>query len=294
MKDIGDFVVKPDGLTGGKGVKVLGEHLTTVDDAAAYAKEVLRTHDSVIVEERLDGEEFSLQCISDGIHLAASTPVQDHKRAYENDEGPNTGGMGSYSMEDHLLPFLTKTDVKKAEKITKEVMEALYKETGEYYIGVLYGGFIVTKNGVTLLEYNARLGDPEAMNVLPILKNNFAEVCHAAVTQELTAMNFEKKATVCKYVVPHGYPTDPRQGKITIPETAARPYYASVDLRDDGLHMTTSRAAAFVGIADTIAQAEKIAQEAVEKVQGDVFFRSDIGTEALLRKRVDHMKKLRR
>ncbi len=293
MKDLDDFVVKPDGLTGGKGVKVLGEHLDGIEDSLAYAEKVLTNHDSVIVEERLDGEEFSLQCIADGKHLATTVPAQDHKRAYEGDEGPNTGGMGSYSMEDHLLPFLEKKDIEKAREITTKVMDALYKETGEYYIGILYGGFILTKDGVKLLEYNARLGDPEAMNVLPILKNDFAEVCESAIHQKLTGMEFEKKATVCKYVVPKGYPTNPIPGKLEIPERDARLYYASVDLREDGLHMTTSRAAAFVGIADTITEAETIAQDAVEKVKGNIRYRSDIGTQELLQRRIDHMKGVR-
>jgi len=292
MRDINDFVVKPDGLTGGKGVKVFGEHLKSIEEALEYSKEVLSKHDSVIVEERLEGEEFSLQCISDGKHLEATVPVQDHKRAYEDDQGPNTGGMGSYSMEDHLLPFLKKRDVEEAEKITKKVMESLYKETGEYYIGVLYGGFILTKKGVKLLEYNARFGDPEVMNILPILKNNFADVCLDAINQELSGIEFEKKATVCKYVVPKGYPVNPVPGKIEIPETDAKVYYASVDLREDGLYMTRSRAAAFVGIADNIEGAEKIAQKAVEKVKGNVFYRKDIGTKRLLRKRVEHIKSL--
>ena len=292
MRDINDFVVKPDGLTGGKGVKVFGEHLKSIEEALEYSKEVLSKHDSVIVEERLEGEEFSLQCISDGKHLEATVPVQDHKRAYEDDQGPNTGGMGSYSMEDHLLPFLKKRDVEEAEKITKKVMESLYKETGEYYIGVLYGGFILTKKGVKLLEYNARFGDPEVMNILPILKNNFADVCLDAINHELSGIEFEKKATVCKYVVPKGYPVNPAPGKIEIPETDAKVYYASVDLREDGLYMTRSRAAAFVGIADNIEEAEKITQKAVEKVKGNVFYRKDIGTKRLLRKRVEHIKSL--
>jgi len=294
IRDINDFVVKPDGLTGGKGVKVSGEHLKSIEEALEYSKELLRSHDFVVIEERLDGEEFSLQCISDGKHLAATIPVQDHKRAYEDDQGPNTGGMGSYSMNDHLLPFLKKKDVEKGEKITQNIMKALYKETGEYYKGVLYGGFILTKKGVKLLEYNARFGDPEVMNILPILKNNFAEICSDTVNQNLKKIEFEKKATVCKYVVPKGYPINPLPGKLDIPETETKVYYASVDLREDGLYMTRSRAAAFVGIANTIEDAEKIAQNAVEKVKGNVFYRKDIGTEKLLRKRVEHMKNMRR
>lgn len=109
LNKIDGIVVKPDGLTGGKGVKVQGDHFNTKEEALAYCKEVLKTHPSVIVEEKLDGEEFSLQCLTDGKTVIMTPPVQDHKRAYDNDKGPNTGGMGSYSCENHLLPFLKKS-----------------------------------------------------------------------------------------------------------------------------------------------------------------------------------------
>jgi len=296
LEELGSFVVKPDGLTGGKGVKVHGEHLNDVDDALSYCKEVLDAHASVIVEEKLDGEEFSLQCLTDGKTVVATPPVQDHKRAYENDEGPNTGGMGSYSCEDHLLPFMTQEDVDEGVRITQEVAKALYEETGEYYKGVMYAGLIITKDGVKLIEYNARFGDPEAMNTLPILKSDFVDVCQAIISGTLKELNFAKKATVCKYAVPKGYPDNPVKGeKLDIGQTprGAITYYASVDKKDHDLIMTGSRAVALVGVADTIEEAERLAEEAVNKVKGPVFHRRDIGTKPLLQKRVDHMKKIR-
>ena len=103
--------------------------------------------------------------------------VQDHKRAYENDSGPNTGGMGTYSDYNHSLPFLNDTDIESAKKINLLTMEALKNKTGMDYIGILYGGFMAVKNGVRLIEYNARFGDPEAMNVLSILKTDFIDIC---------------------------------------------------------------------------------------------------------------------
>src|SRR3989338_3485819 len=108
IDDLGQCVIKPDGLTGGKGVKVQGDHFKTKKEALEYCNEVLQTHQSVVVEEKLEGEEFSLQCLTDGKTVIATPPVQDHKRAFVGDKGPNTGGMGSYSCENHLLPFLTK------------------------------------------------------------------------------------------------------------------------------------------------------------------------------------------
>jgi len=294
LNEIEEVVVKPDGLTGGKGVRVQGDHFNTEEEAIAYCKEVLETHASVIVEEKLDGEEFSLQCLTDGKTVVATPPVQDHKRAYEDDKGPNTGGMGSYSCENHLLPFLKKEHVKKALEITKKVAEAINQETGLYYKGVMYGGFILTKEGVKLIEYNARFGDPEAMNVLPLLKTDFVSLCQAIIVQELdrVKITFDKKATVCKYVVPDGYPDNPvKDEKIEVSKIKkGNMYYASVEQKNDGLYMTGSRAIAFLGVGSNLEEAEKIAEEAVSNVKGKVFHRKDIGTKELIQKRIEHVK----
>jgi len=295
----GQFVVKADGLHGGKGVKVVGDHLEGIEDGWEYAKQCIKEDGAVVIEEKFVGEEFSLQCITDGQTVLATPPAQDHKRAYINDQGPNTGGMGSYSDANHLLPFLTPEDVEAALEITKKMVQAIKEETGQFYKGVMYGGFILTKEGVKLIEYNARFGDPEAQNVLPILKTDFGEVCQrviAGTLQELT-LEFANQATVCKYVVPEGYPDNPLKGeKIDVSGVPAnvKMYFAAVDQQADGsLIMSGSRAIAFVGVADTLAEAEKIAQQGVEAVRGKVFYREDIGTKDLIEKRVKHMVELR-
>lgn len=295
MDEMDEVVIKPDGLTAGKGVRVQGDHFSTKEDVLDYCKEVLETHPAVIVEEKLDGEEFSLQCLTDGRTVVATPPVQDHKRAFDGDKGPNTGGMGSYSCENHLLPFLRKEHVDKAIEITKKVARAINEETEQFYKGVMYGGFILTKKGVKLIEYNARFGDPETMNVLPILKTDLAGICHAIITQELSRVKveFEKKATVCKYVVPEGYPGNPlKNEKIEVKNSRARAYYASVEQRQDGLHMTGSRAIGFLGIGSNLEEAEKIAEEGACSVKGKVFHRKDIGTKGLIEKRVEHIKRI--
>lgn len=298
LNSLDSFVVKPDGLTGGKGVKVHGEHLKDVSDALRYCEDILKAHASVIVEERLEGEEFSLQSFTDGKFVWDTPPVQDHKRAYVSDSGPNTGGMGSYSCSDHLLPFMTKSDVEDAHRITELVAKAILKETGSPYKGVMYGGFIVTKDGVKLIEYNARLGDPEAMNVLPIMKSDFVDVCYGVINNSLSGMrpDFERKSTVCKYVVPKGYPVNPAKGERIEVSLApkARMYYASVDKKPDGLYMSGSRAIAFVGISQDFSEAERIAESSVRSVKGSVFHREDIGTKGLLDKRIRHMESIRK
>ncbi|MDO9530078.1 MAG: phosphoribosylamine--glycine ligase [Syntrophales bacterium] len=303
LDELDEAVIKPDGLTGGKGVWVQGDHFQTKEEALEYCRKLLAEHPSVIIDEKLEGEEFSLQCLCDGKTVVTTPPVQDHKRRFVDDKGPNTGGMGSYSSEDHSLPFMSLDDVAEGLAITQKVAEAIYKETGEYYKGVMYGGFIITKNGVELLEYNARFGDPEAMNTLPLLKTDFIDVCNAIIEGTLDKLHieFEKKATVCKYVVPKGYglPEDHPDAKTTSSKIEvgdvgeAKLYYASVDKRDDGLYMTTSRAIGVVGIAEDLNKAEQIAEEAVSAIKGHVAHRPDIGTKELIERRILHMQEIK-
>jgi phosphoribosylamine--glycine ligase len=302
LRELGEFVVKPDGLTGGKGVKVSGSHLGSIPDAVEYAAELFRAgHRAVVIEEKLDGEEFSLQSFCDGSHIVDMVVVQDHKRAEEGDRGPNTGGMGSYSCQDHRLPFLSDDDVRAASAINAAVARALLLDTGEKYRGILYGGFMLTRHGVRLLEYNARLGDPEALNVLSLLKTDLVDICEAIIRGHLdrVPVAFEPLATVCKYVVPKGYPDCPVKGEridlARVPEESDRLkyYFAAIDERPDGLYLTGSRAVGFVGIGATLGEAEEIAEKAASAVGGPVYHRSDIGTGQLIRLRVEHIRKIR-
>ncbi|MFZ3156216.1 MAG: phosphoribosylamine--glycine ligase [Smithella sp.] len=304
LNELEGIVLKPDGLTGGKGVQVQGDHFETKEDALKLCEQVLGGGSSLIVEEKFDGEEFSLQCLCDGKTVVATPLVQDHKRRFDGDKGPNTGGMGSYSLPDHSMPFLKPKDLEDGLEITRQVAAALLKETGNPYKGVMYGGFIATKNGVKLLEYNARFGDPEAMNILPLLKTDFVEVCRHIIagTLDKLKIEFEHKATVCKYVVPKGYglPADhpdaaSSKARIEVGNVGkARLYYSSVDKKEDGLYLSASRAIGIVGIAGDLAEARKIAEEGVKAVKGPVAYREDIGTDALIQKRIDHMKKIRK
>jgi phosphoribosylamine--glycine ligase len=298
-----DVVIKPDGLTGGKGVMVQGDHFSTRREALDICCSILTEHAWVTIEEKMEGEEYSLQCLTDGKTVVATPPVQDHKRRFNDDKGPNTGGMGSYSCADHSLPFLEPKDIETGLAITQQVAEAVYRETGRRYRGIMYGGFMITRQGVRLLEYNARFGDPEAMNILPLLKTDFVDLCQAIMEGSLDRIKIEfaAQATVCKYIVPQEYGLPPgsndtpaREERIEIgPLFGARLYYSSVDSRGDGLYMTASRAIGVVGIADELAAAEKIAETAAIAIKGAVGHRSDIGTPALIEKRVRHMQELR-
>ena len=148
----GNYVVKADGLCGGKGVKVAGDHLASIDEAVKYCEECLP---KFVLCEKLRGEEFSVLSFCDGAHLAHMPAVQDHKRAYDGDTGPNTGGMGSYTCPDHLLPFITQEVMDEARAINAACVRALKAELGELYRGVLYGGYMLTADrGVVLIEFN--------------------------------------------------------------------------------------------------------------------------------------------
>lgn len=296
IEKLGDVAVKPSGLTGGKGVKVMGDQLPDLKAAKEYTSELLEKG-PVVIEERFIGEEFTLQAFVDGKDLAFFPAVQDHKRAYEGDLGPNTGGMGSYTDAGEILPFMLSEDIEKAKKIMQHTVTALHEETGTGYQGILYGQFILTSSGPKVVEFNARFGDPEAMNVIPLIETDFVEIMSAVTKGTLGNMpvRFSRKATVCKYAVPAGYPENPeKDSEVVVGDIGkASVYYASVYEKDGKIYTTSSRAVAVVGCAETIESAEKIAQNALENIQGKLFFRRDIGTASLIQKRIDHMKELR-
>ena len=298
-----EIVVKPVGLTGGKGVKVQGEHLHSFEETMDYIREIFDNNiggAGVILEERAVGEEFTQMVFVDGKRIVPLPLVQDHKRAYEGDVGPNTGGMGSYTDADHLLPFITPEERAQALAILQDIVDAMAEE-GCPYRGTMYGQFMLTVKGPKIIEINARFGDPEAMNVLSILESSFEDICWRMATGTLDDhVEFAHKATVCKYVVPRGYGVKSESGhEISVDEDAVRKcgavvYYANVDMRDGKLVTGTSRSLGIVGIADTLEQAESNCEAALKHVRCDAMaVRHDIGTRALVQRRVDHMRELR-
>jgi phosphoribosylamine--glycine ligase len=300
-----EVAIKPIGLTGGKGVRVAGDHFNDIDEAIAYVKEVIENkiggHSKVLIEEKAIGEEFTLQAFSDGYSILPLHAVQDHKRLLPGDKGPNTGGMGSYSCSDGLLPFLSKSEYEEGAVILQKIIEALNKE-GCKYIGPIYGQFMLTPEGPKIIEINARFGDPEAMNVLPLMETDFVEICQAMINGDLSSkkLRLKKKSTVCKYVVPEGYGVKSMIGeKILVNEqainiTGSRLFYASVNKENDFVSTTSSRSLAIVGIENDLNKAEKLCEQALRHVKGNhIFIRHDIGTPELIEKRIQHMKELR-
>jgi len=301
----GEVAVKPIGLTGGKGVKISGDHFKSINETLVYVQEVIENkiggESKVLIEEKAVGEEFTLQAFSDGKTILPLPAVQDHKRLLPDDKGVNTGGMGSYSCENGLLPFLTKSEYEESAGILQKLIEALNKE-GCKYIGPIYGQFMLTIDGPKIIEINARFGDPEAMNVLPLLESDFIDICKAMIDGTISnkKLKIQKKSTVCKYVVPEGYGKKSMVGeKIFVDEekiksTGSQLFYASVNKEDDYITTLSSRSLAVVGISESLVNAEKICEQALKHVKGDhIFVRHDIGTPKLINKRIQHMNKLR-
>ena len=311
VQDAGDFieefdkdvVVKPIGLTGGKGVKIVGEHLKDAADAKNYVKKVIDNkiggHARVIIEEKLIGEEFTIQAFVDGDHLIPMPAAQDHPHAYEGDTGPITGGMGSYSDKNGLLPFLDKKSYLESVKIMEKTIKVIKTELGPYK-GILYGQFMLCSDGPRLVEYNARFGDPEAMNVLPLINSNLVGLCEDIVDGTLRKAHFKPLATVCKYIVPKGYPLTAEGSnqvlKINenkINEEGALIYYAAVNQNNNKIYTSSSRALALVAMDDSIADAENVCEASTQYVQGDVYHRRDVGTLKLIEKRIKHMQEIK-
>ncbi|MBN1166987.1 MAG: phosphoribosylamine--glycine ligase [Methanospirillaceae archaeon] len=287
-----DYAIKPIGLTGGKGVRIMGEHVD-LDTSIEYIRLL---QDGVVIEERLIGEEFTLQAFCDGKTLIPMPLVQDHKRAFEGDTGPNTGGMGSYSLQTHTLPFVTQTDYKQALHIMQKIIDALAEEETPFR-GILYGQFMNTSRGPMVIECNARFGDPEAMNVLTLLDSDPFDLVTAITggTLDSCEVRFKELATVCKYLVPQGYPDNPQSGKpISIGHYyPASLYYANVGYKDREIVTASSRTLAFVGTGKTLAEAEIQAENAARSVDGEVWYRHDIGTDTVLQKRIAHLQEIR-
>jgi phosphoribosylamine--glycine ligase len=213
------IVIKASGLAAGKGV-VLPE---TMDEAKATLKSILvdkafgDAGDEVVIEERLIGQEVSLMAFTDGITVIPMLPAQDHKRLLDGDEGPNTGGMGAYAP----APIFTADLLNEAmESVLKPAIDGLKRE-GAPFVGVLYAGLMLTPNGIRVLEFNCRFGDPETQVVLPLLETDLLGIAEACINGNLADVNIEwkKGAAVCVVLASKGYPEKVESGKlVTIEE----------------------------------------------------------------------------
>ena len=272
-------VLKYDGLAAGKGVVIA----TTMEEAEATLRDMLLDtrfgKGSVVIEEFLTGEEFSLMCFVAGNKICAMPVAQDHKRAYDNDEGPNTGGMGAYTE----LPFISEDDHAYAmEKIMQRVADAMVAE-GTPFTGVLYGGLMKTPNGIKVIEFNARFGDPETEVVLPRLKSDAIDVFMAVASNEQPAAEWSEGATLGIVLASKGYPGDYTKGHVIrgVERVESKVYHMGTAMKDGELVTNGGRVMFVVAEAPTLREAQQKAMEDVERIECDnLFHRNDIGAKA--------------
>lgn len=274
-------VLKYDGLAAGKGVVIA----RTYEEADAALRDMLLDdrygHGQVVVEEFMQGPEFSLMCFVAGRRVVPMALAQDHKRAFDGDRGPNTGGMGAYSP----LPFITPQEEQWAvEHIMQPVAEAL-DDQGCPFTGVLYGGLMRTAQGIRVVEFNARFGDPETEVVLPRMESDFFDACFAVACGEAPPpLRWRDEATLGIVLASKGYPGS-YEKEAEIPNAAqsdALVYHMGTAMRDGRLVSAGGRVLIVVGRGPTLAQARKQALAAVEKIGCDrLFYRRDIGAQAL-------------
>ncbi len=309
-------VVKPDKPAAGKGVGVWGDHFNTREQLFEHFLANYK-YGSTIVEEKLEGEESSFQAFCDGKHLAPLPETRDYKRAFDEDKGPNTGGMGSYKDVKDWLPFMTTTDKDKEIEIVNKIFRAL---RGDVYNPELRGipfyvAFIHTEKGPKILENNSRPGDPEIQNLMPILKDDFVDVCFRILDGNLTRIEFEEKATVVIYKVPPTYGgfrnvfphrVHLNQVNKTVDLSGAyrlskrygynvRIYPGSMEVKEDGrAYALKSRAVCAVGVEESIEGAREISLEGIKAIKGgSLWYRTDIASKNHVTKSIEHMKKLR-
>lgn len=271
-------VLKYDGLAAGKGVVVA----MTLEEADEALKDMLLDdkfgHGKVVIEDYLEGPEFSFMCFVDNENVYPLEMAQDHKRAYDNDLGPNTGGMGAYSP----LPFITNDDYEYAlNEIMIPTAKAMVKE-GVPFKGVLYGGLMKTKNGIKVIEFNARFGDPETEVVLPRLTSDIYDAFLAIVDGNTPKLEWEECYTIGIVLASKGYPGDYQKGFVIENADSDDIYHMGTKIDDNGNLVTNGGRVLFVvAKGATLEEANKKANALVDEIKCEnLFHRTDIGAKA--------------
>ena len=279
--DPASIVIKADGLAAGKGVVVPNN----MDEARAAVKSMMIEHqfgasgNQILIEQRMTGEEISLLAFCDGKIAVPMPPAQDHKRAYDGDTGPNTGGMGAYAP----VPFVSKADIEQYRKtILQPVIDGMQAE-GHPYIGVLYAGLMLTPDGAKVVEYNCRFGDPETQVLMPLLETDLLDICTACINGTLADLpiRWHDRAAITVVMASGGYPGHYETGK---------PITGLDKLPDDVIvfHAGTKnnctaggRVLNVTATGATLTDAREKAYAAIQNIHFDgAFYRKDIGAKA--------------
>ena len=268
------YVVKDDGLAAGKGVVVTNDR----QEALAHALACKR----VVIEEYLNGPEVSLFGISDGTTIVPMQPAQDFKRAFDGDEGPNTGGMGAYSP----LPWAPSDIIEDTYKQVLAPMIAEMSARGTPFVGLLYAGLALTDHGTRVIEFNARFGDPETQVLIPLLKTPLATLLYNAATGNLkeTTLDWKTESAVTVVLAAEGYPAAPKSGGIITGFSAienVQIFHAGTSHSDQGVVASGGRVLTVTGIAEDLTEARNLAYRAISQISlSGSFYRTDIALNA--------------
>ena len=281
-------VVKADGLAAGKGVTVAFDEETAIEAVRQVMEDRVfgDAGRAVVIEEYLEGEEVSVLAFTDGVTVVPMVPSQDHKRVFDGDQGPNTGGMGAYSPPPVYTPQVH-------EQVVTQILEpavAALRQEGREYVGVLYAGLMITSSGPKVLEFNARFGDPETQVVLPRLKTDLVDVIEAVLDRRLVSQPIEwrSEAAVCVVMAAEGYPGSypkgmPITGLENLPPEIMV-FHAGTACRDGQLVTAGGRVLGVTALGEDIKTAIARAYAAVEKIHfPNCHYRRDIGYRALER-----------
>ncbi len=299
-----EVVVKPQGLTGGKGVKVMPEHLPTYQDAINYTTTLLedRPTEKVLLVEKLHGIEFTVMGITDGSALVLSPASYDYPFRLENDLGAGTGGMGCFTDCVKKLPFMSDEDLANCKLIMQRNIDEM-RRLGLFFNGVLNGGFFVTKRGIRFMEFNGRFGDPEGLNILTILKGSFSQLLEDIWNKKLSEdkVSFIGEASVIKYLVAREYPyesadvTDFTVNVNAINGMGLNVFFAACVKSGENSYQTLkkSRVVAIGATSKFIDEASLKIDEAIRMhVKGDLEYRADIGSKGNLEKLNEVLQKM--
>ena len=274
------IVLKYDGLAAGKGVVVAQDMVEATDALKDMLLDDKYGHGKVVVEECMVGPEFSFMCFVSGEAVYPMVVAQDHKRAYDGDKGPNTGGMGAYTE----LPFITEEDKAYAlNEIMIPMAKAMVKE-GCPFKGVLYGGLMKTAQGIKVIEFNARFGDPETEVVLPRLTSDIAELFSAIAKGETPIIEWDNRASLGVVLASLGYPGDYSKGATieNLEAVDAKVYHMGTTIHE-GKYVTNGGRVLFItALADTLQEAQAKVSAEIKKIEcNNLFHRNDIGWQAI-------------
>jgi len=268
------YVVKNDGLAAGKGVVVTNDRQEALDHALACER--------VVIEEYLDGPEVSLFGISDGTTIVPMQPAQDFKRAFDGDQGPNTGGMGAYSP----LPWAPSDIIEDTYKQVLAPMIAEMAARGTPFIGLLYAGLALTDHGTRVIEFNARFGDPETQVLIPLLKTPLATLLYKAATGNLkgTTLEWKDDSAVTVVLASDGYPSAPKSGGVVTGFSTienVQIYHAGTSATEHGVVASGGRVLTVTGIGEDLTEARNLAYRAISQISlSGSFYRTDIALNA--------------